>query len=344
MWRLFPCGPKSARSLAAALNAASPSCLSAIAPSALEASTSSSSSTSSHPVWPFQQHRPIHTSSLLADHYATLGVSKGASDQEIKKAYYQLAKKYHPDTNKDNPEASKKFTEAQKAYEVLRDPEKRRMYDRVGHENMERMEQGGAGFEEAGGFGGMGGMGGFSGGFPFGAAGPDIFERIFASDPMFSQFFGRVSIQPIRISFLVGIDTGDQIEVQLAGGGQKRTSMRVAIPIEVEPHPIFRRDGPDVYVTQDVPLVKALLGTNVTVPTIEGNVELTVPACTQHGDKLRLRGRGIFSTERGLKGDQYVEVRVVLPRTLTQRQRELLEEFNQDEQRKLSSRSWWKGS
>jgi len=300
-------------------------------------------------------------------------VSKGASDQEIKKAYYQLAKKYHPDTNKDNPDASKKFTEAQKAYEVLRDPEKRRMYDRVGHENMERMEQGG-GFEEAGGFGGMGGMGGgFSGGFPFGGAGPDIFERIFASDPMFSQFFGRVSVQPIRISFLEsvkgtsrrmqlglrggggqpgpvdinippGVDTGDQIEVQLAGSGQKRTSMRVAIPIEVEPHPIFRRDGPDVYVTQDVPLVKALLGTNVTVPTIEGNVELTVPACTQHGDKLRLRGRGIFSSERGLKGDQYVEVRVVLPRTLTQRQRELLEEFDQDERKKLSSKSWWKGS
>eukprot|EP00967_Tisochrysis_lutea_P041896 scaffold50399_cov18-Tisochrysis_lutea.AAC.1 len=64
----------------------------------------------------------------------------------------------------------------------------------------------------------------------------------------------------------------------------------------------------------------------------------------QHGDKLRLRGRGIFSSERGLKGDQYVEVRVVLPRTLTQRQRELLEEFDQDERKKLSSKSWWKGS
>jgi DnaJ-class molecular chaperone len=69
-----------------------------------------------------------------------------------------------------------------------------------------------------------------------------------------------------------------------------------------------------------------------------------VPNHLQHGDKLRLRGRGIFSSERGLKGDQYVEVRVVLPRTLTPRQRELLEEFSQDEQRKLSSKSWWKGS
>lgn len=86
--------------------------------------------------------------------------------------------------------------------------------------------------------------------------------------------------------------------------------------------------------THDLPLTAALLGSTISVPTIEGTAEVSVPPGTQHGDKLRLRGRGVFNLRRGLKGDQYVDVRVVLPRVLSPRQRELLLEFEREEARK----------
>jgi len=307
-----------------------------------------------------------------------LGVAKDASEQDIKKSYYQKAKQFHPDTNKGNAEAAKKFQEVQKAYETLRDPEKRRIYDQVGRENMERMESGGA----AEGPGGMGGgFEGFPGGFQgfgFGNA-QDIFEQLFNRDPVFGQFFGRLALQPIRISFMeavrgtsrrvqlgqlmrgvqpppidvnipAGVDNGDQVEVAINLPGKRggTSTTRLAIPIEVEPHPVFRREGSDIAVTHDVPLVSALLGSHITVPTIEGNAEVVVPPGTQHGDKLRLRGKGVLNLRRGLKGDQYVEIRVVLPRSLTPRQKELLEEFGREEERKgggaagnKAGGKWW---
>ncbi|GFR48016.1 hypothetical protein Agub_g9846 [Astrephomene gubernaculifera] len=311
--------------------------------------------------------RCIHSSAATAastDYYELLGVERAASDQDIKKAYYALAKKYHPDTNKDDPAAAQRFQELQKAYEVLRDPEKRRMYDQVGREGMDRMESGGqsggpgAGFEE--GFGGFQGFQGF-GGFPFGA---DIFEQFFRADPRLQAMLNRVQMPPLRITFMEavqgtrksvqvgtrqgavrtidldvppGVDTGDVLETQvdLAGPGRRASpKMVVTFPIEVLPHPKFRREGSDIYSPLELPLSQALLGTTVRVETLDGGVELIVPPLTQQGDKLRIRNKGIFNPRRGLKGDHYVEIGVTMPRGLTPRQRELLLEFQYEEERK----------
>ncbi|KAL6764863.1 molecular chaperone [Haematococcus lacustris] len=315
-------------------------------------------STSGRCAQPFLRNIFTSASSLASNYYDVLGLGSGASDQEIKKAYYALAKKYHPDTNKDNADAAKRFQEVQKAYETLRDPEKRRLYDQVGHENMERMEQGGGG-PEAGPSGFRGG--GFPGGFPFGGLGADIFQQIFEQDPMLSQMFGRVALQPIRVTFMEavkgtsrrvqlsgsrgsaptsidvnippGVDTGDQIELQVSVPG-KRSTVRLNIPVEVAQHPIFTREGPDIHMQHSLPLAAALLGTTITVPTIDGDVDVVVPPCSSHGDRLRLRGKGVYSVRRGLKGDQYVELKVSAPTALTAKQRELLIAFQEEERKK----------
>ncbi|GLC34937.1 hypothetical protein PLESTB_001180300 [Pleodorina starrii] len=307
--------------------------------------------------------RLIHSSAATAasDYYELLGLSKGASDQDIKKAYYQLAKKYHPDTNKDDPAAAARFQELQKAYEVLRDPEKRRMYDQIGREGMDRMESGGQsggpepGFEQ-----------GFPGGFNFGGV-PfmnEIFEQFLRADPRLHAMLNRVQLPPIRISFMEavkgtrksvdfglrqgsmrkieldippGVDTGDMVEtaVDMPGPGRRASARMVLnIPIEVQPHPTFRRDGCDIASTLQVPLTDALLGTTARVETLDGHVELIVPPLTQQGDRLRIRNKGIFNPRRGIRGDHYVDISIVMPRALSPRQRELLLEFQHEEDRK----------
>ena len=107
--------------------------------------------------------------------------------------------------------------------------------------------------------------------------------------------------------------------------------MRVAVPIEVEPHPVFRREGADIVTVADLTLPQAMLGSSLTVQTVDGMAELTVPPCTQNGVKLRMRGKGVLSQRTGARGDQLVEIRVVMPRSLSQRQKELLQEFGREE-------------
>ncbi|KAG2446558.1 hypothetical protein HYH02_008545 [Chlamydomonas schloesseri] len=319
--------------------------------------------------------RGIHTSTATAasDYYELLGLQRSATEQEIKKAYYALAKKYHPDTNKGDPAAAARFQELQKAYEVLRDPEKRKLYDTVGREGMDRMDSAGGaggpgggpdGFEGFQGFGfGFGGGGG-GGGFPFGNA-ADIFENLFRADPRLQAMLNRVQMQPLRISFMeavngtrksvqigvrqgatktvdldipAGVDTGDVLEtqVELPTPGRRTASakMTVSFPIEVMPHPKFRRQGSDIFASLELPLSQALLGATVRVDTLDGGVELIVPPLTQQGDRLRVRNKGIFNPRRGIKGDHFVDIVVQLPRALTPRQRELLLEFQQEEERK----------
>uniref|UniRef100_A0A7S0YD63 J domain-containing protein n=1 Tax=Polytomella parva TaxID=51329 RepID=A0A7S0YD63_9CHLO len=313
----------------------------------------------------------IHTSSAALapqDYYEMLGLRKGASDQDIKRSYYQLAKKYHPDTNKDNADAAKKFQEVQKAYETLRDPEKRRIYDQVGPEGMENME--GRGFPgggfPGGGFPG-GGFPGAGGGFPnagFGF-GPEFFEQFFRADPNFSRIFNRVSLSPIKITFMdavrgtrkrvsvpdmrggstnldldipAGADDGTVIQAQVPAANGK-TVMTVLIPIEIQPHPTFRREGNNVVSTVTLPFTKALLGTTIQVETVDQMVELTVPPCTRHNDRLRIRGKGFvlnsvrqsYKSASSSRGDHLIQINVSLPSRLSAKQRELLEDFEREE-------------
>ena len=133
---------------------------------------------------------------------------------------------------------------------------------------------------------------------------------------------------------MIGIDTGDQIQVETVLGPKQR--IRVSVPIEVEQHPVFRREGSDVITVADLSLPQAMLGSTLTVQTVDGMAELVVPACTQNGVKLRMRGKGVLSVRTGARGDQLVEIRVVLPRSLNQRQKELLVEFGKEEAKKHS--------
>ena len=129
-----------------------------------------------------------------------------------------------------------------------------------------------------------------------------------------------------------GIDSGDQIQVETTMGPKQR--VRVAVPIEVEPHPVFRREGADIFTFADLTLPQSMLGSTLTVQTVDGVAELAVPPCTGNGTRLRMRGKGVLSVRTGARGDQLVEVRVVLPRTLSPRQKELLQEFGREETKK----------
>lgn len=323
--------------------------------------------------------RGFHSSNaaLAQTYYDILGVGRGASDAEIKKAYYALAKKYHPDTNQGDPQAAKKFQDVQRAYDTLRDPQKRTAYDQLGHTAYEAADaSGGAPGSGGGPFGGGQGMHVdpedlfrefFGGGAGSGAAGGfqgTIFEHVFGGgfggaarrgrsiqagitisfeeaikgtrrtiDPSSLGLRGMSgSSSPVEIVIPAGVDNGFQLRVEGKGlpGPQGLPPGDLLLQIMVAPSPKFQRDGFDVYTEAKIGLADAALGTMVEVPTVDGRAEVKVRPGTQPGDKLRMRGYGVpmdLIGQRGRKGDQYVIVRVSVPRTLTQRQKELLEEF-----------------
>ena len=356
------------------------------------------------------------------DYYEVLGVSKTATDEEIKKAYRKLALKYHPDYNPGDKSAEEKFKEINEAHEVLSDPEKRKRYDQFGFAGVDpnyAASQGGG----AGGFGGFGGVdlgdifgdifGGGFGGFGGGARanpnaprkGQDIRVRITlsfdeavhgckknititrqqtctecsgsgaapGSQPetcpdcggrgyviqqqrtpfgvMQSQQpctrcggkgkiiknpckvchgSGRVATKKtLEVSIPMGIDDDQSFALRGMGdaGANGGPAGDVIVMVTVRPDDLFQRDGYDVWVTIPITFSQAVLGDNVTVPTIDGKVEYTVPEGTQSGTTFRLRGKGIqYLGGRG-RGDQYVKVNVEIPKKLNKAQREALKAF-----------------
>jgi len=307
-------------------------------------------------------------------YYEILGVDRGASAGDIKKAYYALAKKYHPDTNKGDEETEKRFQEVQKAYEVLRDAKTRSTYDQVGHANYESMESGGGG-GGAGGFSGFqdfGGQGGFSGFYQGGGGqGFDPFEEVL------QDFFGggrggardiQANIQitlddvrrgvnreinipetvtsvrgkretqaarDVKVDIPKGVEDGQRLRVP--GEGIKGVGGRVGslyINVQVVMDPRFRRVGPDLVTSVDIPFATAALGGTVKAPTLDGDVEVKVRKATQHGDQLRLRGRGLPVLGTALVGDLFIRFGVSTPSHLSKRQEELLKEFAEEEAKK----------
>lgn len=284
------------------------------------------------------------------DYYEVLGVPRGASDEEIRSAYRKLAREYHPDVNSD-PGAEDRFKEVSEAYEVLRDPEKREKYERLGA-NWKAGED----VSGASGFGG-GFAGGDGQGFSDGGGFSDFFESFFGGRRGASGGFEGFSMrggdqeatievtleeaarggkQKISLAdgrdFEVRIPPGvrDGQKIRLAGQGGEGASGGPAgdlyLRVRIKRHPRFRREGDDLVVEVPVAPWEAALGATVPVPTLDGNAKVKVPAGSSSGRRLRLRGEGMPGPG-GRKGDLYASVRIVVPKALEKRERELFEEL-----------------
>lgn len=351
------------------------------------------------------------------DYYEVLGVSKSATDAEIKSAFRKKAKEFHPDLNKDNPDAAEKFKEAQEAYTVLSDENKRKMYDQYGHAGVNGSSAGG----------GFGGFGGFDASdFDFG----DIFDNIFGGG--FSSFGGgstrnratrgsdvlmRVNIdfddavfgcskdinldvveecskcdgeggfdsetcsrchgsgtitseqhtilgsfvskttcpecngkgkaykrkcsacngkgkvkknKTITVNVPSGIDNGDRLRVSGKGsaGTNGGPNGDLYLEFSVSEHEYFIREGDDIYLEVPITITEAILGTKKTIPTLYGNIKLTIPAGTDSGDKQRIKGKGIDNKNSRNKGNMYVIMKVITPKKLSREQKKIIEALN----------------
>lgn len=347
------------------------------------------------------------------EYYDRLGVSKDASQDEIKRAYRKMSKKYHPDINKE-PGAEEKYKEVQEAYETLSDDQKRAAYDQYGPDGANA------------GFGGQGGFGGFDGGAGFGGF-EDIFSSFFGGGASRNpnaprqgddlQYRVNLSFEeavfgaekevhynreatcktcsgsgakpgtspvtcgrchgqgvinvdtqtPLRVmrrqvtcdvchgtgqeikdpcqtchgtghekqshkvsvKIPAGVETGQQI--RLAGQGEAGFNGGsygdLFVIINVNPSDKFTRDGSTIYYTLNISFVQAALGDTVEVPTVHGNVEMTIPAGTQTGKTFRLKGKGAPRLRGGSQGDQHVTVKIVTPTKLNDAQKEALLAF-----------------
>lgn len=285
---------------------------------------------------------------MARDYYEVLGVDRGASEEEIRRAYRNLARRYHPDVNKESG-AAERFQEITEAHEVLSDPQKRKDYDRFGRADV--------GARHAAGPHGWPGGGGGTGGFgDFG----DLFEQMFSGK---GSPFAHAPARPhrgqdVRAELTVGFMTAAQggtgtityrssagperLEVKIPAGIESGAKLRLKgkgrpgapggppgdliVTVQVGAHPLFRRDGLDLVVDVPITIAEAALGTTVTVPLLTGSASLKIPPGASSGSKLRLKGRGV-ATPDGRTGDLYAVVQIEAPARLSARGRELLEQL-----------------
>ncbi len=346
------------------------------------------------------------------DYYEVLGVSKTATDAEIKSAFRKLAKKYHPDVSKEE-NAAEKFKEVQEAYAVLSDPDKRKKYDQFGHSAFQNNGGGAGGFQGFDGFdfGDMGdifddilGGFGFSSNSRRSANGPrkgnDVLYRMTISfdeavhgcekdinldtvdncpnchgeggfnsktcpecrgsgtisseqRTMFGSFLTKTTCpechgtgnifekkcpdcngkgkirknKTITVTVPAGIDNGNRLRLTGKGEAGENGGRNGDLYLEftVKDHDFYKRNEDDIYIDLPLTITEAVLGCTKEVPTIYGNVELTIPSGTQSLDKLRLRGKGIENVNTKRKGDMYAVVKVIMPEKLTKEQKSLFE-------------------
>lgn len=299
------------------------------------------------------------------DFYQTLGLKKGASKDEIRKAYRKLAREHHPDANPNNPAAAERFKQVQEAYDVLSDDKKREMYDRFGpnYEQAARASAAGAGGNPFGGggfnpFGGgavdlgdLFGQGGVDLGDLFGgggrtrkrapARGADIkatvripFETAVTGGRVDVSVDRNGTTETLTVKIPAGVSEGQVIRLSGQGAPSARngTAGDLYLTIEIEPHRYFRREGANLLV--DVPITpsEAVLGSKIEVPTLtEGHVVLTVPPGTSSGVKLRLRGKGVIDSQTNQTGDQFVVIKIVVPKDLREEDKSLYQKLAEHE-------------
>ncbi|HEY3852675.1 MAG TPA: DnaJ C-terminal domain-containing protein [Steroidobacteraceae bacterium] len=284
------------------------------------------------------------------DYYDTLGVSRGAPAEEIKRAYRKLARKYHPDVSKEK-NAEAKFKDLQEAYEVLKDPEKRASYDQLGRDYRPGQQfrpppdweqhfgrSGTHRFSDLNGFSDF-----FSSLFGNAAgnahAAPEEEEAGTLEITVEEAFFGtrrRVTLReagrPRQVDVQVPPGIGDGQSLRIGGVGRPALKFR----IKVRSHALYALTGKDVQIELPLAPWEAALGTKAAVPTLGGTVELTIPPGAQSGQKLRLRGRGMPGSPNG---DQFVVIKLVTPPGDTREAREAYERMKRDF--KFDARAGW---
>lgn len=282
------------------------------------------------------------------DYYQVLGVSRDALQPEIKKAYRRLARKYHPDVSKE-PDAEVRFKELGEAYEVLKDPEKRAAYDQLGANWKNGQDfHTPPGWESRSGFGNQGfGGGGFS----------DFFESIFAgggfgpgghsaphpnmrskganqnanvSITLLQAFRGdEINVRlnqhkTLKVRIPKGVRDGQKIRLTGQGAKGHAGNGDLYIQVTVKPHPLYRLDGKNIELTLPITPWEAALGARVTAPLLSGNVQLTIPAGSTPGKRMRIKGKGMPGK---INGDFFIRLEVVAPPAINDKQRKLYEQM-----------------
>jgi DnaJ-class molecular chaperone len=271
----------------------------------------------------------------MKDPYEELGVAKGASDNDIKKAYRRIAKATHPDTHPGDAKVEQRFKDATSAYDLLSDKEKRRQFDQ-GQINADGSPRADFAFHQAnaggGGFNFRGGdvedifselFGGFRGGRGRGAGaggikGQDIRYTVridfLSAVKGVSRRVTRHDGKTLDVNIPAGTEDGQSLRLKGQGmpGSSGASAGDAFIEVQVDAHPYFKREGADIEVELPVSIDEAVLGAKIKAPTVDGPVTVTVPPGASSGTRLRLRGKGVAS-KRGKKGDQYLRLKIVLP-------------------------------
>jgi len=296
---------------------------------------------------------------MAQDYYATLGVPKGSSVDDIRKAFKKLARKYHPDVNPGDKKAEDQFKKISEAYEVLSNPEKKKKYDTYGTADFEGFPGGGGRsytYTQGGPFGGgrggsaqfdMGDLGDifgdiFTGGFGGATgAGGGRSRRTYTRGAQYAPIRGKDLNFTLDLDFIEAVQgcekkirlaNGVAFNVRIPAGVHEGGKIRLAgkgepghnggeagdlfIVPAIKPHAYFRRDGLNIEMDLPITLEEAFEGAKIKVPTIDGTIELKIPAGIQSGQKMRLKGKGILDAKTKVQGDQFVIIQIKYPADL----------------------------